>query len=42
MERKFVCDLCGKGFDRKEHLLRNKIRKNRKKKEIRDEIKNYK
>jgi len=41
MARPFVCDLCGQGFARKEHLLRHQLRTHRTTPEIRDELKPY-
>ncbi|XP_069692795.1 zinc finger protein 271-like [Periplaneta americana] len=41
MSRPFVCDLCGQGFARKEHLLRHQLRTHRTTPEIRDELKPY-
>lgn len=41
MARPFVCDLCGHGFARKEHLLRHQVRTHRTTAEIQDELKPY-
>ncbi|PSN56435.1 hypothetical protein C0J52_09546 [Blattella germanica] len=39
--RPYVCDLCGQGFARKEHLLRHQLRTHRTTPDIRDELKPY-
>jgi KRAB domain-containing zinc finger protein len=41
MAKPFVCDMCGQGFARKEHLLRHQHRTHRSTPEVRDELKPY-
>ncbi|KAJ9585662.1 hypothetical protein L9F63_002533, partial [Diploptera punctata] len=39
--RPYVCDICGQGFARKEHLLRHQLRTHRTTPDLRDELKPY-